>query len=113
MAIYQGLAKKEGLMNAIEILGNAGIDKNEPVVHLTVEEALENLVECIEEYCPNLRVDKMIAEDIRTLLHSYGGCVVDYHPESYHQERAALLENFEMLKRYGLTDDDYDALDFC
>jgi hypothetical protein len=47
------------------------------------------------------------------LLDSYSECIVDYHPENYHQERAALLANFDMLKQYGLTSDDYNSLDLC
>lgn len=54
----------------------------------------------------------MAKEDIETLLDSYGDCINDYHPKDYHQERASLLKNFEMLKRYGLTDDDYNSIDF-
>lgn len=70
-------------------------------------------VELFEEYCPDLKIDKMTKEDLRALLDSYSDCVIQYHPENYHQERGALLRNFEMLKRYGLNDDDYACLDFC
>lgn len=100
-------------MEVKELLKKANLNPDEPVLTITAEEALENLTEAIEEYCPNLEIDKMAKEDIKILLNSYADCVLNYHPESRHQERGALLENFEMLERYGLTDDDYESIDFC
>ena len=100
-------------MKPTTILRRIGINSEKPVLAITTEEALENLLEAIEEYAPQLKIDKISKEDIETLLDSYSECIVDYHPEAYHQERAALLQNFEMLKRYGLTDDNYNSLDFC
>lgn len=99
-------------MKASTILKKAGIKPDEPVLLITAEEAMENLLEAIKEYCPNLKITKLEKEDIISLLNSYAGCVIDYHPESYHQERGALLRNFERLKNYGLRKDDYDSLDF-
>lgn len=99
-------------MEVRELLKKKGINPDEPVFLITAEEALKSLLEAIEEYGPNLKVNKMIKEDIKALLGSYGHCVINYHPENYHQERAALLAKFEMLKRYGATDDDYDSIDF-
>ena len=100
-------------MKPTTILRRVGINSEKPVLSITTEEALENLLEAIEKYAPQLKIDKISKEDIETLLDSYGDCIIDYHPEAYHQERAALLQNFEMLKRYGLTDDNYSSLDFC
>lgn len=99
-------------MKPSTILKKAGINLEQPILLITAEEAMENLIEAIKECCPHLKINKMKKEDIGTLIDSYGGCIVDYHPEDYHQERAALLKNFEMLKPYGLTDDDYNAIDF-
>lgn len=100
-------------MDALKILKKAGINPEEPVLLITAEEALENLLVAIEEYCPDLKVNKMTKKDLKTLLSSYGYSVTMYHPEDYHQERSALLENFKMLQKYGLTEDDYDSIDFC
>ena len=100
-------------MKPSTLLKTKGIKPEDSVLLISAEEALENLLETIEEYCPNLQIDKMTKDDISTLLNSYAECVIDYHPESQHQERAVLLKNFDMLKQYGLTDDDYEALDFC
>ncbi|MEO0092981.1 MAG: hypothetical protein ABIK67_01825 [candidate division WOR-3 bacterium] len=100
-------------MEAKELLRKVNINPSEPAFLITAEEALENLLEAIEEYCPNLKIEQMTKEDLETLFSSYAGSVINYHPENYHQERGALLECFKMLKRYGLTDDDYDSIDFC
>lgn len=99
-------------MKVTDVLKRAGINPKEPVLLITAEEAMENLVEAIDEFCPNLKIDKMRKEDLMSLLNSYADCIIDYHPESSHQERGALLRNFEMLKKYGLTNDDYNSLDF-
>jgi hypothetical protein len=99
-------------MKPLNLLKKVGISPNDPILLIAAEEAIENLLEAIEEYCPHLKINKMTKQDIENLLDSYGNCIVDYHPENYHQERAALLDNIEMLRRYGLTDDDYNAIDF-
>ena len=100
-------------MKPSTLLKTKGIKPEESVLLITAEEALDDILETIEEYCPNLQIDKMTKKDISTLLNSYADCVYNYHPESQHQERAVLLKNFDMLKKYGITDDDYEALDFC
>ena len=100
-------------MKPSTLLKRKGMKPEDSVLLITAEEALENLLETIKEYCPDLQIGRMTTKDISTLLNSYGDCVYNYHPESQHQERAVLLKNFEMLKQYGLTDDDYDSLDFC
>lgn len=100
-------------MKPSTLLKRKGINPEESVLLITAEEALENLLETVNDYCPHLEMDKITKEDISTLLNSYADCVYNYHPENQHQERAVLLRHFDMLKRYGMTDDDYEALDFC
>lgn len=99
-------------MKLSTLLKKVGISPDEPVLLITAGEVLENLLEAIEEYCPDLKISEMKRKDIETLLDNYASCVIDYHPENNHQERAALLKSFEVLKRYGLSDDDYNSLDF-
>jgi KaiC/GvpD/RAD55 family RecA-like ATPase len=89
-------------MTTLGILKKVSIHPDEPVLLITAEEAMENLLETIEEYCSDLEINRMTKKDIMSLLDSYANCVIDYHPESNHQERGALLENFEMLKNYDL-----------
>jgi len=47
------------------------------------------------------------------LIDYFGESVIYYHPENDHQERAVLLKHSDMLKKYGLTDEDICRLDFC
>lgn len=100
-------------MSSQKILKKVGIKPDEPILLVTAKEAIQNLLETIKEYCPSLKIDKIAKEDIKTLLNSYGACIVEYHPEHHHQERAVLLKNFEILKRYGSKDEDYELIDFC
>jgi len=86
-------------MKTANILKRVGINLDEPVLLITAEEVMENLLEAIEEYCANLKINKLTKDNIKALLDSYGECVIDYHPESYHQERGALLKNFETLEK--------------
>jgi len=99
-------------MTPLKILKSKGIDPNESVLEISREEALERLIEVIEEFCPNLKVESMSKNDLEILLDSLGDTTVNYHPENFHQERAALLENSEMLRKYGLTDEEVNGLDF-
>jgi hypothetical protein len=54
----------------------------------------------------------MSKKDLETLLDSLGDATINYHPENYHQERAVLLENSQILKKYGITDEEIKGLDF-
>ncbi len=99
-------------MNSLKLLKKLGINPDEPILVITAEEALENLLEAINEYCPHLNLEKISKEDLLTLLKSYANSVVLYHPENYHQERGALIENFEMLEKYGLKEEDFNSIDF-
>ena len=100
-------------MNATKILQSAGLNPNDSIFSLDNEEAVERLLEFIEEWKLQIQVKKISKEDWKTLLSSYADSIVDYHPENDHQERGAFLRNEQMLKKYGLTDDDILRLDFC
>lgn len=100
-------------METTKLLKRKGINPDEPVLYISAIDALENLISAAEEYCPSLKIDEMRKEDVWTLLKSYGNSVMFYHPEGDRQERATFLENFKMLKKYGLKDGDCDSLDFC
>lgn len=100
-------------MSPLKILKSKGINPNEAILVIDKEEALERLIEAITELCPNLKVESMSKIDLELLLDSLGNATINYHPENYHQERAALLENSEMLQKYGLTDKEIEGLDFA
>ncbi len=59
--------KKKNIKKQEEILKKIGIKPDEPVLLITAEEALENILEAIEEYCPHLRIDIITKKDLETL----------------------------------------------
>ena len=99
-------------MNAIKILQSVGINPNDSTFSLDNEEAVEKLLEFIKEWELRIKVGKINKEDWETLLSSYADSIIDYHPENDHQERGAFLRNEQMLKKYGLTNEDIQRLDF-
>lgn len=100
-------------MNATKILKSAGLKLNDSVFSLNYKEATEKLLEFIKEWELRIGVEKISEEDWKTLFSSYADSVIDYHPENDHQERIVFLRNEQMLKKYGLTDEDVKRLDFC
>ncbi|MBI4360071.1 MAG: hypothetical protein HY564_03180 [Candidatus Jacksonbacteria bacterium] len=100
-------------MNATKILQSVGLNPNVSIFSLDNEEAMEKLLEFIEEWELPIQVKKISKEDWEALLSSYADSIIDYHPENDHQERGAFLRNKQMMKKYGLTDEDIRRLDFC
>ena len=100
-------------MDAIDILKQKGINPDYSVLMITREEALERLIETINEWELDIKLNLITKEELLKLTDYFGEAVIDYHPESYHQERAVLLKHSDMLKKYGLTDEDIERLDFC
>lgn len=100
-------------MNAIKILQSVGLKPNDPLYSLDNEEAVERLLEFIEEWELPIQAKKINKKDWKILLNSYADAVIDYHPENDHQERGAFLRNKKTLMKYGLTNEDIVRLDFC
>lgn len=100
-------------MNATKILQSVGLNPSDKIFPLDNEEAMERLLEFIDEWEFLIQVKKISKEDWKTLFSSYADSIIDYHPENDHQERGAFLRNEKMLKKYGLTDEDVKRLDFC
>lgn len=99
-------------MRALELLKQKGIDLNKPVLEISREGALEGIMCAIEEYCPSVKIEKMSKKDLEKLIDSLGVNIIDFHPEKYHQERGALLDNIEILEKYGLIAEEEDMIDF-
>jgi hypothetical protein len=96
----------------LEIIKSKCINLEEPVLLVSREQAFYNFIEAIDKFCPNLKVEDISKKDWEKLFYSYGDCIINYHPENYHQERATLLANSENLKKYGLTNEEISYLDF-
>lgn len=99
-------------MNAKKILSSNQISPSKIILKITAEEALGSFEEMLDEFSLKIDFGKLSKEEMGKLLFDYADAVVFYHPDDFHQERAAFLKNEETLKKYGLTDDDIDALDF-
>ena len=100
-------------MNAKNLLKQKGIDSNKLVLQIDREESLIFIMEAIEEFCPNVKIEKMSKNDLEILIDGLGDNIINYHPENYHQERSTLLGCSNILRKYGLTDDEYEILDFA
>lgn len=100
-------------MNATQILKSVGLKPHDSIFSLDYGEAMERILEFIEEWELRIKIEKISKEDWETLFSSYADSISDYHPENDHQERGAFLKNEQMLKKYGLTDEDVKRLDFC
>ncbi|MBC8526744.1 MAG: hypothetical protein H8D22_07790 [Candidatus Cloacimonetes bacterium] len=100
-------------MNATKLLKQKGISFDYSALSITAEDVLRRLIETINEWELDIKLDLMKKEDLLKLIDSFGGAVIDYHPENDHQERAVLLKHSDMLEKYGLTEEDICRLDFC
>ncbi len=99
-------------MNVNKILSAKQIDPSKIILQITAEEALDSIKEMLLELSLNVDLDKLSKDELEELLFDYADAVVVYHPEDYHQERAAFLKNRTVLKKYGLTNEDIETLDF-
>jgi len=83
------------------------------VLSITANEAIESLLEMMENFCSNFKISDLTRAELLSLFQSYAKCILLYHPENNHQERAALLANREILERHGVTKEEIEAIDFC
>jgi hypothetical protein len=83
------------------------------VLSITADVAIVSLLEMTENFCPRFKLSNLTRDELLSLLQSYAKCILLYHPENNHQERAALLANREILGRHGVTQEEIEAIDFC
>lgn len=100
-------------MNTLELLQSKQLRAEFPVLVITAQDALNNITKYLKSENLQLDFTALTRQEILTLVTSYADCVVNYHPENSHPERAALLRNFETLKRCGLQNDAFEILDFA
>ena len=99
-------------MNVNKILSAKQIDPSKIILQITAEEALDSIKDMLLEFSLTIDLSKLSKDELEKLLSDYADTVVFYHPEDYHQERAAFLRNKTVLKKYGLTNGDIETLDF-
>ena len=100
-------------MTAKQILKSIKLNPYREILSITTEEAIGNLLEFIKEWELSVKVKDIKKEDWKKLLYDYASAIINYHPDNDHQERAVFLTNEKMLKKYGLTSEDIQRLDFC
>jgi hypothetical protein len=100
-------------MNATKILHTVGLKPNDTILSITQSGAMVALLEFIEEWELQIKVEEISKKDWEILFASYADAIIDYHPENDHQERGTFLRNEKMLMGYGLTQEDVARLDFC
>ena len=99
-------------MNVTKLLSSKQISPSQTILQITAEEALSSIEEMLDEFSLKIDFNKLSKEELEELLYDYADAVVFYHPDDFHQERAAVMRNETVLKKYGLTDDDIETLDF-
>lgn len=101
-------------MNAQKILKNKKIDHSVSIIFLDKKEALENLMEVIEEYEVDFDLSRLSKEELGVLLSNYADCIMTFHPENYHQEMDAFWRTRDVLLKHGLPMDEImRAFDFA
>lgn len=100
-------------MNMSNILTSKQISPSKVILRITAEDALYSLKEVLEDFSLGIDFNKLSKEELEKLLSDYADAVVNYHPEDYHQERATFLKNETILKKYGLTDENINMIDFA
>lgn len=100
-------------MNISKILSSKKISSSKVILQITAEEVLYLLKEALEEFSLSIDFNKLSKEELEKLLSDYADALETYHQEDYHRERAVFLKNEKLLKKYGLTDEDFIMLDFA
>jgi hypothetical protein len=99
-------------MKIDEILISKQIDPSEIVLQITAEEVLNSINEMLNEFSFTIDFNKFTKQELEKLFLDFADAVVTYHPQNYHQERAAVLENKTVFKKFGLTERKIQKLDF-
>ncbi len=101
-------------MEPQKILQEKEINHSEPVIYMDKEEALENLMETLEEYEVDFDLSKLSKKELEILFSRYAGCIIDFHLENYHQKRGTFWRTKDILMKHGITEDEImRAFDFC
>lgn len=90
-------------MTAKQTLKNKKIDHTAPIIYMDKEEALDNLIETLEDYEVNFDLSKLSKKELETLFNNYADCIMTFHPENSHQERGAFWRTRNILTKHGLS----------
>jgi len=90
-------------MTSQQILRQKKIDPSDTIVSLDKEEALDNLIETLEEYEVDFDLSKLSKKELEILFSNYADCIMTFHPENHHQERGAFWRTRDILIKNGLS----------
>ena len=111
---HLGYASKEDYMDSdiAKILHQCDLHPDEQLNICDNESAITALLGAITEYLPSMDVKKLTKKDWQAILKDYESAIIDYHPENNHQERWALEQHPNILKRCGAAEDEIEGLEF-
>lgn len=95
-----------------KVLESKNISPSKVFASITAGEIIDSLQEALDDFEIKFDFGKLTKQELVKLFYDYVECVSLYHPENYHQERGALLKNTDVLKKYGMSQDDTNMLDF-
>ncbi len=93
-------------MTSRQILKRKKIDPFDPISYLDKEEALENLIEVLEEYEVDFDLSQLSKKELEELFDNYADCIITFHPENNHQELGAFWRTRDILLKHGLSLDE-------
>ena len=102
------------MTNITQLFSSKGLNTNKVVLSITAEEAFLDIVAALD-YCGlanKVDFDQFTNTELQLVFTEYARTYATYHPENYHQARAAILAHFFIFERCGLTADDYYCVDF-
>lgn len=80
------------------------IDPDEVLFSLTALDAFDCILNVAEDFCPHVRFEDFLEEEIRKLLNDYVDCFYYCSPEDNAQEREALWLCKDILIKHGGTE---------
>ncbi|MFA3783041.1 hypothetical protein ABRY23_08265 [Melioribacteraceae bacterium 4301-Me] len=99
-------------MNISDILISKKINPLKVVYNVTAQEILHLLSDALNEFSISFDLSKLSKKELEKILSDYAETIEIYHSENYHRERATLLRNETILRKYGLTIEQINKLDF-
>ncbi|MEK7172733.1 MAG: hypothetical protein AAB740_02010, partial [Patescibacteria group bacterium] len=72
-------------MTARQILKSIGLKPDDTILSITQGGALVTLLDFIEEWELQIKVEKISKEDWKTIFDCYADAIIDFHPDDNHQ----------------------------
>lgn len=102
------------MTNIAQLFTSKGLNTNKVVLSITAKEVFLDIVAALD-YCglaDKVDFNQFTTTELQLVFTEYAHTYSVYHPENYHQARAAILAYFSIFERCGLDADDYYLVDF-